>query len=221
MTLVVRGVGIAVTLALTRFPGQVGRLYAADLVGAALGCILLLYTLEITDGPTAVVFVAALLLVGLLALALRNLTVSAFLATFVVLLLFSYYHVEALFPVEPPAWRSSLPVLWGILAVGAVLVSSHVHDLLLSLAQASFSDVSLYDLEGRLIDTTLPGDEKDSNALALSSAQVRALRAAEGASSRQTLTLHGLKYDLWFGVFWARGNVQGFYSVALSRSGRE
>ena len=41
-------------LVLTRFPRDVGRLYAADLVGAALGCVLLVWVLEITDGPTAV-----------------------------------------------------------------------------------------------------------------------------------------------------------------------
>jgi len=50
--------GICVCLALTKFPGQVSRLYAADLAGAAIGCILLVYTLKITDGPTAVLVVA-------------------------------------------------------------------------------------------------------------------------------------------------------------------
>jgi spermidine synthase len=52
--------GIAVCLALTRFPGQVSRLYAADLAGAALGCILFILALRLTDGPTAVLIVAAL-----------------------------------------------------------------------------------------------------------------------------------------------------------------
>lgn len=56
--------GICVCLALTKFPGQVSRLYAADLAGAALGCVLLIYTLKITDGPTAVVVVAALAGIG-------------------------------------------------------------------------------------------------------------------------------------------------------------
>ncbi|NIM19833.1 MAG: hypothetical protein GTO51_06270 [Candidatus Latescibacteria bacterium] len=56
--------GICVCLALTKFPRQVSRLYAADLAGAALGCILLVYILEITDGPTAVVAVAFLAAVG-------------------------------------------------------------------------------------------------------------------------------------------------------------
>jgi hypothetical protein len=50
--------GVAVTLALTRFPGQVSRLYAADLAGAAAGCIALVVLLEAFEGP-AVVFVVA------------------------------------------------------------------------------------------------------------------------------------------------------------------
>src|SRR5688572_11217697 len=52
--------GIAVCLALTRFPRQVSRLYAADLAGAALGCVLFVLALRITDGPTAVLIVATL-----------------------------------------------------------------------------------------------------------------------------------------------------------------
>ena len=56
--------GILVALTLTRFPRDVGRLYAFDLVGAALGCVLLVWLLEITDGPTAVLAIAALAAMG-------------------------------------------------------------------------------------------------------------------------------------------------------------
>ena len=56
--------GICVALALTRFPQQVSRLYAADLVGAALGCVLLVFVLKITDGPTAVIVIAFLASIG-------------------------------------------------------------------------------------------------------------------------------------------------------------
>ena len=59
--------GVCICLALTRFPGHVGRLYAADLAGAALGCVLLVYTLEITDAPTAVFVVAFLAALGAVA----------------------------------------------------------------------------------------------------------------------------------------------------------
>ena len=52
--------GICVCIALTKFPRHVSRLYAADLLGAALGCLLVVAVLDVTDGPTAV-FVVALL----------------------------------------------------------------------------------------------------------------------------------------------------------------
>lgn len=50
--------GICVCLALTKFPARVSRLYAADLCGSATACILLVFALRITDGPTAVFVVA-------------------------------------------------------------------------------------------------------------------------------------------------------------------
>lgn len=46
--------GIVVSLALTRFPQQVSALYAADLAGAAVGCLLVGPVLRLTDAPTAV-----------------------------------------------------------------------------------------------------------------------------------------------------------------------
>ena len=56
--------GICVTIALTRFPASVSRLYAADLVGAAAGCFLLSLSPRSLDGPTAVIVVAALASAG-------------------------------------------------------------------------------------------------------------------------------------------------------------
>ncbi|MCH2173913.1 hypothetical protein MK489_24295 [Myxococcota bacterium] len=41
--------GILVAIALTRIPGPSGRIYAVDLAGAALGCLLVVPTLEILD----------------------------------------------------------------------------------------------------------------------------------------------------------------------------
>jgi hypothetical protein len=52
--------GMCITLALTRFTGEVGAVYAADLLGAALGCVLLWVVLNLTDGPTAVIATACL-----------------------------------------------------------------------------------------------------------------------------------------------------------------
>jgi hypothetical protein len=56
--------GVAVCLVLTAYPLRVGRLYAADLAGAALGCVLLVVVLDYSDGPTAVLWVAAFASLG-------------------------------------------------------------------------------------------------------------------------------------------------------------
>jgi hypothetical protein len=56
--------GVAVCLVLTGFPARVSRLYAADLAGAALGCVLLIAVLDYSDGPTAVLWVAVLAAIG-------------------------------------------------------------------------------------------------------------------------------------------------------------
>jgi len=52
--------GICICLVLTRFPLNVGSLYAADLVGAAGGCIAILLVLSVADATTAVFVVATL-----------------------------------------------------------------------------------------------------------------------------------------------------------------
>ena len=64
--------GIVVCLVLTGFPARVSRLYAADLAGAALGCVLLIPVLDYSDGPTAVLWVAVLAVVGALTFALER-----------------------------------------------------------------------------------------------------------------------------------------------------
>ncbi len=51
--------GVVVCLALTRFPDRVNRLYAADLVGAALGCVLLVAAFTVLDGPSLVIAIGA------------------------------------------------------------------------------------------------------------------------------------------------------------------
>lgn len=61
--------GVVVCLALTRFPAQVNRLYAVDLVGAGLGCVALLALFSWFDGPSLVILVAAIAAAGAAAFA--------------------------------------------------------------------------------------------------------------------------------------------------------
>ncbi len=56
--------GICVCIALTMFPRNVSKLYAADLIGSALGCVVLIQIVSATDAPTAVIITAFLACVG-------------------------------------------------------------------------------------------------------------------------------------------------------------
>jgi hypothetical protein len=56
--------GIVVSIALTRFPLQVSGLYAADLCGAALGCVVVGPVLRLTDAPTAVLAASGVAALG-------------------------------------------------------------------------------------------------------------------------------------------------------------
>ena len=58
--------GIVVSLALTRSPFPVGRVYGADLLGAAVGCLGVLVLLNNTDGPSAILWVGAIAAAGAL-----------------------------------------------------------------------------------------------------------------------------------------------------------
>lgn len=51
--------GITITVLLTRCPGSMARLYAADLAGAASGCLFVLLGLEVVDAPSLVLLEAA------------------------------------------------------------------------------------------------------------------------------------------------------------------
>jgi hypothetical protein len=61
--------GIVVCLALTRFPTRVNRLYATDLIGAGLGCVVLVVLFRWLDGPSLVVLTGAFAAAGGLAFA--------------------------------------------------------------------------------------------------------------------------------------------------------
>ena len=61
--------GVVLSLALTRSPFRVGRVYGVDLLGAAIGCLGALLLLNFTDGPSAILWVAAFVATGALAFA--------------------------------------------------------------------------------------------------------------------------------------------------------
>ncbi len=61
--------GVVVCLALTRFPARVNRLYAADLVGAALGCVLFVFLVGRIDAPSVVIATGGIAALGALSFA--------------------------------------------------------------------------------------------------------------------------------------------------------
>jgi hypothetical protein len=61
--------GVVVCLSLTRFPDRASRLYAADLIGAGLGCVLLVVLFSWFDGPSLVILTAGLAASGAVAFA--------------------------------------------------------------------------------------------------------------------------------------------------------
>ncbi len=99
--------------------------------------------------------------------------------------------------------------------IGAVLISSYARDLLRLLAQSTFSEVSLFDLEGNLVDTTLPITRDNAPTLAIGS-EAQAMLAVDGqASLQRSITLGGREYASLYGVSRARGEPVGFYGVAF------
>lgn len=56
--------GVTISLALTRSPYPIGRVYGVDLFGAAVGCLGVLLLLNLTDGPSAVIWVGAIAAAG-------------------------------------------------------------------------------------------------------------------------------------------------------------
>jgi hypothetical protein len=81
--------GIVVCLCLTRFPSRVNRLYAADLIGASIGCVGLLVLFSWFDGPSLVILIAGIAACGAVAFASdagnrRGLAASAIIAVLLV-----------------------------------------------------------------------------------------------------------------------------------------
>jgi hypothetical protein len=114
--------GLCICAALTTFSRQVSKLYAADLAGAALGCILLIYTLRFTDAPTAVFVVAFFGSVGAVLFA-----------------------IDGNFP-DLRRWAVGLSVLFLVLVIGnTILVSRQKPLLRLRWAKGTWEVPPLYE----------------------------------------------------------------------------
>ena len=64
--------GIVITLALMNSPYSLGKVYGADLVGAAIGCLGVLAVLDFVNGPSAVLWVSVLVGFGAVLFAIQH-----------------------------------------------------------------------------------------------------------------------------------------------------
>ena len=107
------------------------------------------------------------------------------------------------------------PIRKGNQIVGAVIIGSYTSDLLNSFKNLTTAEVSLYDREGQLLDTTWPDPQEAPKVLAIDPVDRQALLALEGASNpRRSVSLADGDYDLLFSVFQAKGEPLGLFSVA-------
>lgn len=109
------------------------------------------------------------------------------------------------------------PVKQGETVVGAVVVSSHQQSFLDTLKPAAFADIiTLYDLSGQVIFTTLPNSGSELDKFRLEPNEVQRLLDINDTSTlRRQLEIRDREYDLLHAIFWARGEPLGFFSVAL------
>jgi hypothetical protein len=62
--------GVCLSLLMTHFASRIGRIYAADLVGASVGCVAVVVAMSLAPAPFVVAYVALLLAAGAFAIAL-------------------------------------------------------------------------------------------------------------------------------------------------------
>jgi len=109
-------VGAATSHIFRAWPGHVGKLYGADLVGAALGCVLVIPLLDALDGPTAAIALGAVAALSALVFALdekplRPRAALVAIALFATVLANSRYHFVRLYwtkwgqPEQPHMWE--------------------------------------------------------------------------------------------------------------------
>jgi signal transduction histidine kinase/HAMP domain-containing protein len=125
-------------------------------------------------------------------------------------------HVELTSIAKDRLFITAGPAKQGEEVVGAILVSTHLRNMLRLLKQATFAEVSLNSLDGQLLMTTVPGGIQTPLPLALTPQEASVLLGLDGNTSlRRSIKLDNREYDILPSIFIARGSPQGFYSVAI------
>jgi PAS domain S-box-containing protein len=123
------------------------------------------------------------------------------------------------------------PVYRGGEQVGAVMIGTYVHEMVVDLAESAVAKVTLYDRDGTVIDTTLGGGQEGVAGTLQESAeqydtiiallqeppnryQMVVARAEDQVPLRQ-VDIMGQEYVLAYGDWRLRGQSFGLFSVAL------
>jgi spermidine synthase len=185
--------GICVALVLTKFPRQVGSLYATDLAGAAIGCVSLIALLWATDGPTAVFAIALLANIAALCFATeaRSKAFTRFAtATAVAIGLFVVGHTVLVH--QQKAW---VRVNWAITPQGPTKVERPLFEKWNTHSRVRvFGDpVVPSNVFGWSMSPTLPKTEARQLIVDIDSGALTVMTAFDG---RRTQPLDYLRYDL-------------------------
>jgi signal transduction histidine kinase len=100
--------------------------------------------------------------------------------------------------------------------VGAVLVGTYLDDLLADIKGETLADITFYDATGKVLATTLPGEEEQvRDLLQVTPAFYQSIIAKRDETLRRSLTLYERPYEMAYGLFQIRGDLVGIFSVTL------
>jgi two-component system sensor histidine kinase VicK len=103
--------------------------------------------------------------------------------------------------------------------VGAILVGTYLDEFLVEIKQEALADVTFYDNQGQVLDTTFPGGrEQVKDILEVPYASVRSILDRAEESLQSSVSLYGRTYRIVYGPLQIRGELLGIYSVALPSS---
>ncbi len=100
--------------------------------------------------------------------------------------------------------------------VGAILVGTYLDEFLAEIKQEALADVTFYNNQGQVLDTTFRGGEEQVKyILEVSHATVQSILARPQETLQDSVNLYGRDYGIAYGPLRIRESVLGIFSVAL------
>ncbi len=103
--------------------------------------------------------------------------------------------------------------------VGAVLLGTYLDDLVADIKGEALADVTFYDDQGQVLDTTFRGGgEQVHDILEMPHALVQDIQDRPEETLQDSVDLYGRKYGIVYGPLQIRESLLGIFSVALPRT---